>query len=88
LKDIELELTREEQEREQSSNDVHKVRDDTMTEYLMLGLEIEGQQYVLLLFLRIFCGFLRLWLTLRPGVSLLPTYRPTDPPPPRSSRIS
>jgi hypothetical protein len=87
LKDIEVELTHKEQEHEQSSNDVREVGDDTMTEYLMLRLEIEGQQYVLLLFLHKFCGFLRLWLILRPGVSLLPTYRPTDPPPPRSSQI-
>ncbi|KAJ7695539.1 hypothetical protein B0H14DRAFT_3530148 [Mycena olivaceomarginata] len=44
LKDIELELTREEQEREQGSSVVPEADEDTMIEYLMLGLEIEGQQ--------------------------------------------
>ncbi|KAJ7868760.1 hypothetical protein B0H14DRAFT_2572191 [Mycena olivaceomarginata] len=47
LKDIELELTREEQEREQGSSVVPEADEDTMIEYLMLGLEIEGQQYVI-----------------------------------------
>ncbi|KAJ7843570.1 hypothetical protein B0H14DRAFT_3456138 [Mycena olivaceomarginata] len=44
LRDVELELTREEQERERSTFTVLNAADDTMTEYLMLGLEIEGQQ--------------------------------------------
>ncbi|KAJ7315538.1 hypothetical protein DFH08DRAFT_971894 [Mycena albidolilacea] len=44
LKDIELELTREEQEREQGSSVVPEADEDTMIEYLMLGLEIKGQQ--------------------------------------------
>jgi hypothetical protein len=46
LWDIELELTREEQEREHVSAVVQDAAEDTMTEYLMLGLEIEGQQCV------------------------------------------
>ncbi|KAJ7866278.1 hypothetical protein B0H14DRAFT_3442547 [Mycena olivaceomarginata] len=41
LRTIELELTRE-QEREQASNLVRDAAEDTMTEYLMLGLEIRG----------------------------------------------
>ncbi|KAJ7358297.1 hypothetical protein DFH08DRAFT_953471 [Mycena albidolilacea] len=44
LKDIELELTREEQEHEQGSSVVPEADEDTMIEYLLLGLEIEGQQ--------------------------------------------
>ncbi|KAJ7831464.1 hypothetical protein B0H14DRAFT_3464063 [Mycena olivaceomarginata] len=44
LRDVELELTREEQERELASAAVRDATEDTMTEYLMLGLEIEGQQ--------------------------------------------
>ncbi|KAJ7358147.1 hypothetical protein DFH08DRAFT_953333 [Mycena albidolilacea] len=44
LRTIELELTREVQEREQASNLVQDAVEDTMMEYLMLGLEIEGQQ--------------------------------------------
>ncbi|KAJ7790897.1 hypothetical protein B0H14DRAFT_2625555 [Mycena olivaceomarginata] len=43
LRDVELELTREEQEHERSTSTVLNAADDTMTEYLMLGLEIEGQ---------------------------------------------
>jgi hypothetical protein len=46
LRDVELELMREEQERELASAAVRDATEDTMTEYLMLGLEIEGQQYV------------------------------------------
>jgi hypothetical protein len=46
LRDVELELTREEQERELASAAVRDATEDMMTEYLMLGLEIEGQQYV------------------------------------------
>jgi hypothetical protein len=46
LWDVELELTREEQERELASAAVRDAAKGTMTEYLMLGLEIEGQQYV------------------------------------------
>jgi hypothetical protein len=38
---------RDEQEREHSSAAVPEAADDTMAEYLMLGLEIEGQQYVI-----------------------------------------
>ncbi|KAJ7619486.1 hypothetical protein FB45DRAFT_1033340 [Roridomyces roridus] len=44
LRDVQLELTREEQEREQASTDVSAAGEDTMVEYLILGLEIEGQQ--------------------------------------------
>ncbi|KAJ7799448.1 hypothetical protein B0H14DRAFT_3886073 [Mycena olivaceomarginata] len=44
VREIELELMREEQEREHSSAAVPEAADDTMAEYLMLGLEIEGQQ--------------------------------------------
>ncbi|KAJ7691679.1 hypothetical protein B0H14DRAFT_3531790, partial [Mycena olivaceomarginata] len=44
LRDVELELTREEQDRERSAPAEHDASDDTMTQYLMLGLEIEGQQ--------------------------------------------
>ncbi|KAJ7303090.1 hypothetical protein DFH08DRAFT_977305 [Mycena albidolilacea] len=44
LRTVELELTREEQEREQASTLVRDAAEDTMTEYLILGLEIEGQQ--------------------------------------------
>ncbi|KAJ7701736.1 hypothetical protein B0H14DRAFT_3527423 [Mycena olivaceomarginata] len=44
LRDIELELVREEQERERSSEGAADAGEDTMTGYLMLGLEIEGQQ--------------------------------------------
>ncbi|KAJ7756133.1 hypothetical protein B0H14DRAFT_2635188 [Mycena olivaceomarginata] len=43
LRDVELELMREEQERERSTPTVLNTADDTATEYLMLGLEIEGQ---------------------------------------------
>jgi hypothetical protein len=46
LREIELELVREEQERERSSAAVREGTDDTMIEYLMLGVEIEGQQCV------------------------------------------
>ncbi|KAJ7903747.1 hypothetical protein B0H14DRAFT_3421928 [Mycena olivaceomarginata] len=44
LRTVELELTREEQEREQASTLVQDAAEDTMTEYLILGLKIEGQQ--------------------------------------------
>ncbi|KAJ6480218.1 hypothetical protein C8R45DRAFT_1100807 [Mycena sanguinolenta] len=44
LRDIELELAREEQERERTSTTVPATSEETMTEYLILGLEIEGQQ--------------------------------------------
>ncbi|KAF7366117.1 CxC2 domain-containing protein [Mycena venus] len=44
LREIELELTREEQAREHGSNAAPCSMEATMTEYLMLGLEIEGQQ--------------------------------------------
>ncbi|KAF8139162.1 hypothetical protein K438DRAFT_1996294 [Mycena galopus ATCC 62051] len=44
LRDIELELMREEQTRELASAAVRDATEETMTEYLMLGLEIEGQQ--------------------------------------------
>ncbi|KAF7337266.1 CxC2 domain-containing protein [Mycena sanguinolenta] len=44
LRDIELELAREEQERERASTVARSTSEETMTEYLMLGLEIEGQQ--------------------------------------------
>jgi hypothetical protein len=64
LKDIELELTREEQEREQGSSVVPEADEDTMIEYLMLRLEIEGQQYVALL-LSLACSFLPRLLILR-----------------------
>ncbi|KAJ7786999.1 hypothetical protein B0H14DRAFT_2629889 [Mycena olivaceomarginata] len=41
---VELELMHEEQERERRSSAALSASDDTLTEYLMLGLEIEGQQ--------------------------------------------
>ncbi|KAF8195150.1 hypothetical protein K438DRAFT_1968480 [Mycena galopus ATCC 62051] len=44
LRDIELELMREEQARELASTMVHDATEETRTEYLMLELEIEGQQ--------------------------------------------
>ncbi|KAJ7615463.1 hypothetical protein FB45DRAFT_1035452 [Roridomyces roridus] len=44
LRDVQLELAREEQEREQAAADSCAAGEDTMVEYLMLGLEIEGQQ--------------------------------------------
>ncbi|KAJ7731187.1 hypothetical protein B0H14DRAFT_3517920 [Mycena olivaceomarginata] len=44
LRDVELELMHEEQERECRSSAALSASDDTLTEYLMLGLEIEGQQ--------------------------------------------
>ncbi|KAF7361555.1 CxC2 domain-containing protein [Mycena sanguinolenta] len=44
LREIELELMREEQERERTSTTAHDATEETMTEYLMLGLGIEGQQ--------------------------------------------
>ncbi|KAJ7729882.1 hypothetical protein B0H14DRAFT_3518187 [Mycena olivaceomarginata] len=44
LRDIELELIREEQERERASAAGPEAGEDTMTGFLMLGLEIEGQQ--------------------------------------------
>ncbi|KAJ7803737.1 hypothetical protein B0H14DRAFT_3487098 [Mycena olivaceomarginata] len=44
LRDIELELICEEQERERSSAAAAEAGEDTMTGFLMLGLEIEGQQ--------------------------------------------
>ncbi|KAJ7820068.1 hypothetical protein B0H14DRAFT_3472556 [Mycena olivaceomarginata] len=43
LRDVELELMHEEQERERRSSAALSASDDTLTEYLMLGLEIEGQ---------------------------------------------
>ncbi|KAJ7862390.1 hypothetical protein B0H14DRAFT_3444766 [Mycena olivaceomarginata] len=44
LRDIELELIREEQERERTSAAGVDNGEDTMTGFVMLGLEIEGQQ--------------------------------------------
>ncbi|KAJ7694277.1 hypothetical protein B0H14DRAFT_3044225 [Mycena olivaceomarginata] len=44
LREIELELAREEEKTERASSTVRDAADGTMTEYLMLGLEIEGQQ--------------------------------------------
>ncbi|KAJ7788499.1 hypothetical protein B0H14DRAFT_2398363, partial [Mycena olivaceomarginata] len=44
LREVELELMREEQEREHASAVVREASEGTMTEYLMLGLEVEGQQ--------------------------------------------
>ncbi|KAJ7707270.1 hypothetical protein B0H14DRAFT_2646846 [Mycena olivaceomarginata] len=44
LKEIELELLREEQAKEHESGTVSGASDETMTEFLMLGLEVEGQQ--------------------------------------------
>ncbi|KAJ7336983.1 hypothetical protein DFH08DRAFT_964940 [Mycena albidolilacea] len=44
LRDIEMELVREEQERERNPTAVREATDDMMIEYLMLGVEIEGQQ--------------------------------------------
>ncbi|KAJ7776669.1 hypothetical protein B0H14DRAFT_3508251 [Mycena olivaceomarginata] len=44
LREIELELAREEEKTERASATVRDATDGTMTEYLMLGLEIEGQQ--------------------------------------------
>ncbi|KAJ7791305.1 hypothetical protein B0H14DRAFT_3500649 [Mycena olivaceomarginata] len=44
LRDVELELMHVEQERERRSSAALSTSDDTLTEYLMLGLEIEGQQ--------------------------------------------
>ncbi|KAF7376803.1 CxC2 domain-containing protein [Mycena sanguinolenta] len=44
LRDIELELMREEHERERASPVARDATEETMTEYLMLGLGIEGQQ--------------------------------------------
>ncbi|KAF8208554.1 hypothetical protein K438DRAFT_1961156 [Mycena galopus ATCC 62051] len=44
MREIELELAREEQERERTSATAHDSAEGTMTEYLMFGLEIEGQQ--------------------------------------------
>jgi hypothetical protein len=41
-----LELVRKEQDREHNSTAVRKATNDTMIEYLMLGVEIEGQQCV------------------------------------------
>ncbi|KAF7347975.1 CxC2 domain-containing protein [Mycena sanguinolenta] len=45
-REIELELLHEEHKNEHRSGVVQSVAKETMTEYLMLGLEIEGQQYV------------------------------------------
>ncbi|KAF7342685.1 CxC2 domain-containing protein [Mycena sanguinolenta] len=44
LREIELELMRQEQERERMSPVAPDAREETMTEYLMLGLGIEAQQ--------------------------------------------
>ncbi|KAF7335066.1 hypothetical protein MVEN_02257100 [Mycena venus] len=44
LREIELELTHKEEEWEQVSTAVPAPTEETMTEYLMLGLEIEAQQ--------------------------------------------
>ncbi|KAJ7718092.1 hypothetical protein B0H14DRAFT_2412596, partial [Mycena olivaceomarginata] len=44
LKEIELELMRKEQAKEHESGTVSGASDETMTEFLMLGLEVEGQQ--------------------------------------------
>jgi hypothetical protein len=44
LREIELQLVHEEQEREHLSLVVQDATEDTMTGYLMLGLELEGQQ--------------------------------------------
>ncbi|KAF8217593.1 hypothetical protein K438DRAFT_1746895 [Mycena galopus ATCC 62051] len=48
LRDIELELMQEEQEREWASTAMREATEETMTEYLMLGLHIEGQRRELL----------------------------------------
>ncbi|KAF7343820.1 CxC2 domain-containing protein [Mycena sanguinolenta] len=44
LRDIELELAREEQKKERASAVIRDPSEETMVEYLMLGLEIEGHQ--------------------------------------------
>ncbi|KAF8141070.1 hypothetical protein K438DRAFT_1636267 [Mycena galopus ATCC 62051] len=44
LREIELELMQEEQERERAATVVCDAGEETMTEYLMLGLDIEDQQ--------------------------------------------
>ncbi|KAJ7816450.1 hypothetical protein B0H14DRAFT_2602708 [Mycena olivaceomarginata] len=44
LREVELELMREEQERECASAVVREASEGTMTEYLMLALEVKGQQ--------------------------------------------
>ncbi|KAJ7628915.1 hypothetical protein FB45DRAFT_1028980 [Roridomyces roridus] len=44
LRDVQLELACEEQERERGPTDYCATGEDTMVEYLMLALEIEGQQ--------------------------------------------
>jgi hypothetical protein len=56
LHEVELELARKDQERERQSVGNQSTAEETMTEYLMLGLEIEGQQYVILISLY-FCVF-------------------------------
>jgi hypothetical protein len=44
LQEIKLQLARKEQERERLSSVAQDAAADTMTRYLMLGLELEGQQ--------------------------------------------
>ncbi|KAJ7867181.1 hypothetical protein B0H14DRAFT_3441876 [Mycena olivaceomarginata] len=44
LREVELELAREEQAKERNSATVPGNMEETMTQFLMLGLEIEGQQ--------------------------------------------
>ncbi|KAF7367663.1 hypothetical protein MSAN_00830000 [Mycena sanguinolenta] len=44
LREIELDLLQEEHEHERLSGNVQDAAEETMTEFLMLGLEIEGQQ--------------------------------------------
>jgi hypothetical protein len=81
LRDIELELVREEQEQERNSTAVREATDDTMIEYLMLGVEIEGQQCMS--FFKGLRYFLK--LTVSSGVSFLPTCWPKETPPPKNS---
>jgi hypothetical protein len=48
---------REEQERERASAVVREASEGTMTEYLMLALEVEGQQYASFPFSIFFADF-------------------------------
>jgi hypothetical protein len=80
LRDIELELMCEEQERKHSTPAVLNATDDMMTEYLMLGLEIKGQQCMFIYFFT----STALCLAFVLDANLLLTCSPTDTPPQRN----
>jgi hypothetical protein len=78
LRDVELELMCEEQEHECSTSTVLNAADDTMTEYLMLGPEIEGQQCVFLFIFSLYSSSLSLCIRRQLAADLLANRHPTS----------